>query len=84
MSRKIVVVLAGALAFASSHFALADENGAVVGGVSGALAGAVVGGPVGLVVGGVGGAVIGNSVSNHRRYRNHYAQRHPYHHTDVQ
>jgi hypothetical protein len=79
MSRMTIVLLAATFLCASSQIALADETGAITGGVGGAVAGAVVGGPVGAVVGGDGGAAIGNSMTNHRRYHRGYAY-HPYHH----
>src|ERR1700728_4230082 len=75
MSRMTIVLLAATFLCASSQIALADETGAITGGVGGA----VVGGPVGAVVGGAGGAAIGNSMTNHRRYHRGYAY-HPYHH----
>jgi hypothetical protein len=78
MSRTILALSAAAFLCASSQIALADESGAITGGVAGAVGGAVVGGPVGAVVGGVGGAAIGNSMTNHRHYRRGYAY-HPYH-----
>ena len=75
MSRELLVLSAAAMFCASSSLALANEQGAITGGVGGAAVGAVVGGPVGAVVGGLGGAAIGNSMTNHHR---HYY--HPYRH----
>jgi hypothetical protein len=45
MSRMTIVLSAATFLCASSQIALADESGAITGGVGGAVAGAVVGGP---------------------------------------
>jgi hypothetical protein len=79
-----LAILLAALICASSQAAVADERGAITGGIGGAAAGAAVGGPVGAILGGVGGAAIGNSITNHRHYYHHgYAYYHEYHHHHV-
>jgi hypothetical protein len=80
MSRGLLAFLAAATFCGSSSLALANEQGAITGGVGGAAVGAVVGGPVGAVVGGVGGAAIGASMTGHHRHYYHpYHRYHGYH-----
>ena len=80
MSRGVLFLSAGLLICALSAPALAEEGGAVTGGVAGAIGGAAVGGPVGAVIGGIGGAAIGNSVTNHRCYYHRPYAYYRYHH----
>ena len=80
MTRWILGAAAAMLVCASSTAAMADQAGAVTGGVAGAVGGAVVGGPVGAIVGGVGGAAIGNSMSNRRHYYHHHHYAYYHHH----
>jgi hypothetical protein len=80
LKRFHAAAFAALLLCAGSQTALADETGAVGGGVAGAVGGAVVGGPVGAVVGGVGGAAIGNSMTNHPRHYDHRYGYRPHRH----
>jgi hypothetical protein len=79
MIKRALLLSAGLVILGATAPALADEAGAVTGGVAGAVGGAVVGGPVGAVVGGVGGAAVGNAMTGHRYYHPHrYYAYHPH------